>query len=1135
MQRRGLFPIRRGGALLVLMFLAGGVRAFGAPEAVQRVTLDLKNATLQEAFLQIEKQTDYAFIYADNTRPRLTAHRVTLRLTTQPVPAVLDKLLEKSGLTYEIRGRQITVSPLPPAPTKSSAAVTARQTFSGNVISATDNRPIVGASVYVEGSDAGTITGPDGYYSIDVPPGTHEVSFSFLGYETRRVPADNPILFKLVQLFEAENSISEVVVVGFGVQKKESLVGAVQAVKPSELKVTSSNLTTAFAGRIAGMVSVQSSGEPGADGANFWIRGISTFGTNKEPLIIIDGVEVVAEMLNHTAPESIESFSVLKDATATALYGSRGANGVLIVTTKEGRNSEKLTVNVRAEAGISMPTRVQKIADGVTYMEAFNEALWTRTALSERGNFKPYYSEEKIEGTRRGLNPYVFPNNNWYEMLFKDMTWNQSFNINARGGGSKITYFLNASIHNEDGIVRRPSESKFNTNINAQKYIFQSNIATQLTRTTRVSLRMNTQLYYRHLPDVSVSDLFYYTMRANPVSFPATFPSEKAGVNYTVYGNSESWGNGLDINPYAELSRGYKDRHTNYMTNNLQVDQNLDFITKGLSVKGMVTFFNKTYNDVARYFRPFYYTLSDYMIKDDGSYDYSIRELPQNPVGSTYLGTWTSGSGYRELQFQASANYARTFGDHDVNAMLVYHQREKLNNRPSSTETDVLPFREQGLAGRLTYSYKSKYLMEANFGYNGSENFIRGRRFGFFPSVAVGWVVSREGFFRPLTKVVNNLKFRVSYGESGNDALAARFPYISTITMDNKLNVYFGDKYAQQSGPGITLLGNEDASWEISRKFNAGMDLNMFDNSLSIIVDAFNENRSGIFMQRVSLPSSMGYTGETSYGNIGKVRNYGVDGSLEYNRAFGKDLIVSVRGTFTYAHNETVFRDEARGTAPYMLRKGQPIYSLWGLVADGLFASQEEIDSSPVQTFSGTVLPGDIKYRDLNGDGVIDDNDQTSIGRPTIPEIFYGFGANIQYKKFDFSFFFQGTGRYRIEMIDMHPFRDNQYSGFNMTQWVADNYWRESAPNPDAEYPRLDINYNKNNTQRSSFWIRNGAYLRLKTVELGFTHKSLRVYFVGTNLLTFSPFKNWDPELGRGNGLVYPLQKTLKIGVQYNF
>ena len=394
MQRRGLFPIRRGGALLVLMFLAGGVRAFGAPEAVQRVTLDLKNATLQEAFLQIEKQTDYAFIYADNTRPRLTAHRVTLRLTTQPVPAVLDKLLEKSGLTYEIRGRQITVSPLPPAPTKSSAAVTARQTFSGNVISATDNRPIVGASVYVEGSDAGTITGPDGYYSIDVPPGTHEVSFSFLGYETRRVPADNPILFKLVQLFEAENSISEVVVVGFGVQKKESLVGAVQAVKPSELKVTSSNLTTAFAGRIAGMVSVQSSGEPGADGANFWIRGISTFGTNKEPLIIIDGVEVVAEMLNHTAPESIESFSVLKDATATALYGSRGANGVLIVTTKEGRNSEKLTVNVRAEAGISMPTRVQKIADGVTYMEAFNEALWTRTALSERGNFKPYYSEE---------------------------------------------------------------------------------------------------------------------------------------------------------------------------------------------------------------------------------------------------------------------------------------------------------------------------------------------------------------------------------------------------------------------------------------------------------------------------------------------------------------------------------------------------------------------------------------------------------------------------------------------------------------------------------------------------------------------------------------------------------------------
>ncbi len=1120
----------------VLVFISGLFinQVQGAAQTIGKTVSVSVKGTVEEVLQLIERKTDYAIVYSDGVKEELS-DTVSVSVKDMPVQDLLEELFKDKNVSYKLKERQIILQPLNRAEQTSSQSAPEPESriFSGNIIFADDNTPVIGAYVFADGTDIGTISGPDGTYSIEVPPEVEEISFSYLGCDTRHLSVAEPLLFKLVQMYPSESSLDEVVVVGFGTQKKESLVGAVQSIRPNELRATSSNLTTSFAGRIAGMVSVQSSGEPGADGANFWIRGISTFGSNTSPLIIIDGVEVVAEMLNHTAPESIESFSVLKDATATALYGSRGANGVLIVTTKEGRNQEKLTVNVRAEAGISMPTFVQDIADGVTYMNAFNEALWTRTPESQRGSYQPYYSAEKIEGTAKKLNPYIFPDNDWYGMLFKDVAWNQSINLNARGGGKRITYFLNASIYNEDGIVRRPAESKFNTNINSQKYIFQSNIAAYLTNTTKVSLRMNTQLYYRHLPDEPVSDLFYYTMRANPVTFPATFPSEKAGGDYTVYGNSESWGNGIDINPYAELSRGYKDRHTNYMTNNLQLDQDLRFITKGLSFKGMVTFFNKTYNDVARYFEPFYYTLSDYMVTDNGEYDYTIRELES---GSTYLGTWTSGHGYRELQFQASLNYVRTFGNHDVNAMIVYHQREKLNNRPTATENDVLPFREQGLAGRITYGYRNKYLFEVNFGYNGSENFIRGKRFGFFPSAAVGWTISNEPFFRPLKKVVDNLKIRASYGTSGNDALAARFPYISTISMSNTLtNVYFGDKYTQQSGPEITLLGNEDATWEISRKFNAGIDLGLFGNSLNLIVDVFHENRSGIFMQRVSLPSSMGYTGDTPYGNIGKVMNRGVDGSLEYNKVFGKDFIVSVRGTFTYAHNEILFRDEAQGTAPYMLRKGQPIYQLWGLVADGLFSSQEEIDNSPRQTFSGTVLPGDIKYRDLNGDGVIDENDQTSLGNPTIPEIFYGFGMNLQYKGLDFSFFFQGTGKYSIEMMGMHPFRDATYSGFNLTQWVADNYWRESSPDPDALYPRLDNNWNENNTQRSSYWIRNGAYLRLKTVELGYTWKSFRIYLAGTNLLTFSKFRLWDPELGRGNGLVYPLQKTVKVGVQYNF
>ena len=999
------------------------------------------------------------------------------------------------------------------------------------MISSADNKPIVGVSVYVEGTTVGATSDINGNYTLKVPAGTKHVTFAFLGYDTKKIAVADVELFKLVTLIEASNVMDDVVVVAFGTQKKESLVGAVQVVRPSTLKVTSSNLSTSFAGKIAGVISTQSSGEPGADGANFWIRGISTFGANKSPLLILDGVEIVSEMLNNIPPEAIESFSILRDATATALYGSRGANGVMIITTKNGRQSEKMAINVRLESGISMPTRVQDIADGVTYMENYNEALRTRTPAGE--TYVPRFSDEKITGTRNRLNPYVYPDNDWYSMLFKDFTVNENMNLNVRGGGKVVDYFLNASIFNENGILKKPAESKFNTNINSQKYLFQANVGAQLTRTTRVSLKMNTQLLFWHRPVEEVKDLFYYTMRANPVAFPAIYPKGSVeDLDDPIFGNAPSWdGGSTDINPYALLSRGYGQRHTQYITTTFSVDQDLDFVTKGLKVRGMVSFYNKTYAATYRSFSPYYYEMTDYTDNGDGTFDYNLQSI--GTPGSSYLGTSTGRNGYREISLQGQIEYSRTFGKHDVNALFVYHQKEKVDNQPANDEYKVLPYREQGLAGRFTYGYDSRYLMEFNFGYNGSENFTPKNRYGFFPSVGLGWVISNESFWDGIRKTVSNLKIRVSYGLAGNDALGERFPYRSIVAMGEESGFYYNWN-SQGKGPKITTYGNPNATWEEAKKLDVGLELGLF-NALNIEAAYFTEDRTGIFMRRTSLPSSTGLLGVTPYGNIGRVKSHGVDLSAVYNKQFNKDWSLSLRGTFTFSRNEVVEKDEGDLMYDYMSVVGHPVNAITGvLVADGLFTSQEEIDNSPKQQF-GNYTVGDIKYRDLNGDGIVDGNDVTTAGSPTVPEIQYGIGATVKWRRLDFSFMFQGASNVSLRMYNMHPFCDASHFGYGITQYIADNHWSEENNRADAAYPRLTSQLSSNNTQSSTFYIHDAKYLRLKTVELGYTIKKLRVYLSGNNLFVISPFDYWDPEKGGGHGLSYPLQRTAKIGVQYQF
>ena len=1096
----------------------------------QTVTKAFRSVPLKTVLEEVERQTGYSILFenedVDVSRP------VTATFKDATLQTVLDTVLDKS-LRYTVKGggKLVTISRRSPvsAPTAPTAP-NGEMTVAGTVISSADNQPIVGANIYVEGTNVGTTTDAGGNYKLTVPASAKTVTVSFLGYDTKKISVRDIHLFKLITLADASNKLEDVVVVGFGVQKKESLVGAVQSVKPSDLQTSSSNLSTSFSGKIAGVIAVQKSGEPGADGANFWIRGISTFGSGQSPLLILDGVEITNQMLNNIPPETIESFSVLKDATATALYGSRGANGVMIITTKNGRDSEKMTINLRAEFGASAPTRVPKVADGITYMETFNEARTTRGET-------PYYSNEKIMGTKLGLDPYVYPNVDWYDMLFKDCTFNQNFNFNMTGGAKKIDYFLNASVYNENGIMRKPEASKFDTNINAQKYLFQANVSADATKTTRVSLKMNTQLHYRHAPIQSVSDLFAYAMTGMPCEFPATLPGEESDT-FVRFGTNNAWNSGFFTNPYAQLCRGYGDQFRGHFTSALTVNQNLDFITKGLSATGMATFYNRVYSAVYRSFTPFMYQLTDYNIDEAGNYSYTSNSTN---TGTTYLGTTRGKDGYRELAFQAKIDYARTFGKHDVGATIVYMQKERNMNISDEQEYAALPYRQQGLAGRVTYGFDKRYLFEANFGYNGSENFAAGKRFGFFPSVAVGWVISNEPFWKGIKEQVNLFKLRASYGLVGNDVIskdyADRFPYLTTVDMGQGYDVYIGNNFERKYGPILSVYGNPNATWEESRKLDIGVEIGLFD-SLNIIFDWFKEKRSGIFMQRTSLPSTFGMSGITPWANIGKVDNSGVDISVDYNKAFSKDLILSLRGTFTYAHNEIVEMDEPKYKWAYQYKAGHPINSIQCLIAEGLFRDEEEIASSPSQDIYATtypIRPGDVKYRDLNDDKIIDDNDMCWTGNPTVPEIIYGFGFSLKYKGFDCSAFFQGQGKVSILMYNYHPFATAATPGSGLMQWIADEHWSEDDPNPKALYPRLSPLWNNNNTKASTLYVRNGKMLRLKTAEIGYTYKKMRVYVSGTNLLTFAPFKYWDPEKGSGNGLGYPLQRTYNLGFQFNF
>ena len=1070
--------------------------------------------TIKQAIQLIEKNSNYTFFYNAADLKNTTNKNLNCEGT---IEEVLKEVFKGSGITYMIKGNEIILKVNKEEATQQQPKK--KRTVTGTVVDAENGDPVIGATVVVKGQKDGVITDLDGNFTIAISGSKAQLEFSYIGYRKKTVDVGD--LGVINVKMESDNQLlSEVVVVGAGTQKKVSVTGSITSVKGLELKAPSSSLTTSFAGKLAGVISMTSTGEPGA-AYEFYIRGVSTFGGRATPLILLDDVEISTADLNNIPAETIESFSILKDASATAIYGARGANGVMLITTKTGKENEKTRINVTVENSFNKPMNFPDFVNGATWMEMYNEAQLTRNPGAT-----PKYSQLDIDNTRNQVNPYIYPDVQWKDVIFKNMNMNQRANVNISGGGSKASYYMSLQANHDTGLLDTKKVYSYNNNINNWGYNFQNNISYKITSTTKIDLHMNAQIRNKKGPNYSTSDLFAQMLYCNPINFPVTFPAQP-GDTHIRFGNAIWTGSSVRTNPYAYMLSSFKEYNENTLNTSLKINQKLDFVTKGLSVQAMVNWKNWASSSYNRTIEPYYYGIKGGSYNPSNPTDYEIERLGTS--GTDYLKTSDiSKASDQTFYLDARVNYDRQFNLHHVTGMLMYMQREY--------RSSVLPERNQGFSGRFTYDYGQRYLVELNFGYNGTERLAKKERFEFFPAVSLGWVISNEKFFEPMTKYIDNLKIRGSYGlvgsdETGLSAGAQHFLYIDQVSLNNIGFTTGVDMNYTLYGPLVTNYAVVNGGWERVKKLDIGIDLELF-RQLTITADYFNEKRYNILLHREAWPESLGYYTAKPWSNKGKVDNWGIELSVNWRKEFTKDLYVDFRGNFTYTENKYVNLDEPVYPYVWKTSTGKPLSRTTGYIAQGLFSSQEEIDNSPTQNLGSTVKPGDIKYRDVNGDGKIDGSDQVMISPyGTTPRIQYGLGMNVTYKKFDFGVFFNGSAKRTIMISGISPFGQSDY---NVMQFIADDYWSESNPNPNAKYPRLGLTSSQtaNNTVASTYWMRNGNFIRFKTLELGYKFKYGRVYLNGDNIAVFSPFKLWDPELSWN---AYPLQRTFNIGVQLNF
>lgn len=1124
--------------VLVILFLGMcfSISAQAQNPRKTKVTLDLKDVTLNEVITELKKQTNYDFFY--NSEQLKAKGKIAVKAVNKEVKQLFDEILPGLELEYSIQQNLISIRSAAAKPVTQMIAV------SGKVVDEKGN-PLPGATVLIQGTTQGVSTDNEGFYTINIRP-TDALRASFIGYKTEVVEPKGKTKIN-IRLSPTAETMEEVTVVAFGEQKKESIVSAITTITPGSLKSSSSDLTSQFAGKIAGMIGWQTGGLPGAlteeeMNTKFYIRGVTSFQTdaNIDPLILIDGVESSKLDLSRMVPEDIESFSVMKDASATAMYGARGANGVILVTTKKGEEGSVYT-SVRYEVVAGCPTREIDVVDPVTYMKMYNRAL-----LSRNPDATPQYSVERIDRTGSPLYPsWVYPANDWYDILFKNYTINHRAGLNIRGGSRQVQYYASVNYTRDEGMLKTDPLNQFKCNIENNSFSFRTNLNVDLSAGIRLNINTAANLDKYHGPySADVNRAYGMAFNVSPVDFAPVYPGDEASSwPHLRFGGTATT---LHTNPYEQIHQGYNDRRRYSAVARAEYIHNLSPILKGLELRASVSMNQTGYYFNAYKTKPYVYGLADY---DFETGKHKLELLNPKDVSRTLSKDGDGGYQTTQISYEVRGLHVAAWDDHQTSLTVVFNGQESTTSESGSV-LDGIPQRNMGLSMRGTYGFKERYFAEASFGYNGSERFAQNHRYGFFPAVGAAWIASKESFMAGTSSWLSFLKFRFSYGKVGNDGIvkSPRFTHLPVLGRKGTINPAPSDDALNRVK--IIAYPNDRITWEIAEQMNLGLETKFFDGIVELNADIYQEIRHNIIDYRYTMPATTGLEA-LQIGNVGKVRSRGVDLSAKVQHAFSPDFWMILNGTFTY--NKAVFLEieEATNKPAWQRKKGQEISQMVGYIAEGLFRGQAEIDNAPVQ--GGDVMPGDIRYRDLNRDGVIDVSDATYIGFPTTPRTVYGFSGFFNLKDFEFSFAFQGSGKraFFMDPMKIGPFVNNRamLKAIHNDHWSANNmaerpFWpRLSTESIDMYNPQENWK-NGQEERRSTYFMRECRFLRCTSIELAYNLpdkltgklkiQNAKFYTRVNNPFLISDFKVWDVELG-DNGFNYPIQRTWSLGLNVSF
>lgn len=928
---------------------------------------------------------------------------------------------------------------------------------------------------------------------------------------------------------EDTNVLDEVVVTGLTSQKKVSIVGAITSVDVEELSTPATSLNNMLGGRVAGIITQQLSGEPGKNISNFWIRGISTFGAGQGALVLVDGLE---SSLNNIDTDDIESFQILKDASATAVYGVRGANGVVVITTKKGR-AGKLSIQGRGTLQVSRLKRLPEYLGAFEYAKLANEAR----AMSGDSDL---YTRLDLDVIQSGLDKDLYPNVNWIDEIMKKTSMKQSYYVSARGGSEFAKYFVSVGMRNESAAYKQP-DSKFKEPVAYNTLTYRANIDMGLTKTTSLYFGVDGHIVNHTLPGMQNTNTLWGAVRKlTPVMFPVMYSD----------GTLPTYGTNDLSSPYSQLNyTGYSKNNNNRNMLTLRLSQQFKGFLEGLTVSTQVMSDLQTFIGEGRVMRPNMYRATGRDSKGN-----LIKSLRLREETVSYF---KSSNHWRKYYLESKADWKRTFGSHDLGALLFYYMEDVQDGRWALDKLGInsIPARRQNLSGRLSYGYDNTYFVDANFGYTGSSQFPKGQRFGLFPSVALGWVPTSYDWVNKKMPWLSFFKVRASYGLSGNDQISGtRFPYLTLI--NNYATTYWGYR-----GQGITenLIGADNLKWEVSTKANVGFDVKLFNNKLSLTVDFFRDERDNIFQRRVTLPDYLGLV-TLPFSNVGRMHSYGSDGNIEFYQDINENMSFTLRGNYTFSENKIDYFEENQLPYSYMSVSGKPWGIIRGYIAEGLFKNKEEIETSPDQSGFGRVRPGDIKYRDVNGDGRINEDDKLPLSYGNqVPRVMYGFGGDFRWKNLTVGMLFKGAAKveyYRSGLGNSDgwiPFYNGELGNVIKVANNPANRWTPAwysgttaTENPNAEFPRLSYGSNANNSQLSTFWKRDGSYLRFQELSVRYKLKdrnwldalglsSVDLEFVANNLFTIDKVKYFDPEQATYNGGAYPIPTTFTFQLYLNF